>query len=95
MQETEDRQRREELEMENLRILEEIKKQEELMRKKKERRGMVPTQILLLAQQMRQHVQLTTQHFLQTYKHPTYHYYSGICRTMLVRIYNSSYYVFI
>lgn len=87
MQETEDRQRREEFEMEQLRKQEEIKKQEDLKRKKKERRGMVPTQKLLLAQQMRQHVQLMTQHFLQTYKHPVYHYYSGVCRAMLVRVF--------
>lgn len=42
------------------------------------------TQRLLIQQQMRQHVQLTTQHFLQTCQHPLYSKYAKQCKVNLV-----------
>lgn len=78
MKETEDREKREELEKGKLEIMEKTKK------KKKQKRGFVPSQIYLLQQQLQQHVQLTTQHFLQTFQHPRYFYYAETCKTMLV-----------
>lgn len=77
MKETEDRRKREELETEKLRKMEELKK-------KKHKRGFVPHQKCLLQQQLQQHVQLITQHFLQTYQHPRFYYYANYCKTMLV-----------
>lgn len=44
-------------------------------------------QRLVLDQQMRQFVQLMTQHFLQTYEHPMLHNYSPTCKKQLVCIY--------
>uniref|UniRef100_A0A1B6CB21 GON-4-like protein n=1 Tax=Clastoptera arizonana TaxID=38151 RepID=A0A1B6CB21_9HEMI len=43
-----------------------------------------PEQQLLLSQQMRQHIQLLTQHFLQTYNHPILHRFSSKCKESLV-----------
>ncbi|XP_034246249.1 uncharacterized protein LOC117648120 [Thrips palmi] len=40
----------------------------------------------VLDQQMRQYVQLMTQHFLQTYEHPVYNDYSSICKKQLVSL---------
>lgn len=41
-------------------------------------------QRLLLDQQMRKHVQLTTQHFLQTYAHPQLSSCASECKGILV-----------
>jgi hypothetical protein len=41
-------------------------------------------QRLLLDQQMRKHVQLTTQHFLQTYAHPQLSHCASECKGILV-----------
>ncbi|XP_044735676.1 uncharacterized protein LOC123297912 [Chrysoperla carnea] len=43
-------------------------------------------QILLLEQQLRQHVQLLTQNFLQTYKHPIYNQFSENVKEMVTEI---------
>lgn len=40
----------------------------------------------LLLQQIRQHVQLLTQHFLQTYQHPLFNNISKKCKVMLVEL---------
>lgn len=42
------------------------------------------SQKLLLEQQLRQHVQLTTQHFLQTCQHPMHAKKAGECKVILV-----------
>lgn len=42
-------------------------------------------QILIVEQQMRQHVQLLTQNFLLTYQHPEFHNYSFKFKEYLVR----------
>lgn len=78
MKETEDRQKREELEREKERKLTEEKK------KRKQRRGFTPSQMCLLQQQLQQHVQLTAQHFLQCCQHPHYHKHADMCKIMLV-----------
>jgi hypothetical protein len=41
-------------------------------------------QRLLLDQQLRKHVQLTTQHFLQTYAHPELSHCAAQCRGIIV-----------
>jgi len=41
-------------------------------------------QRLLLDQQLRKHVQLTTQHFLQTYAHPQLSHYAAECHGIIV-----------
>jgi hypothetical protein len=41
-------------------------------------------QRLLLDQQIRKHVQLTTQHFLQTYAHPQLSHYAAECHGIIV-----------
>lgn len=51
---------------------------------------MTKNQILLLQQQLRQHVQLTTQHFLQTCQHPMYGNYAKDFKTILVNYGTSS-----
>lgn len=43
-------------------------------------------QRLLLSQQMRQHVQLLTQHFLLTYKHPTLGHLAPKCKSNLITL---------
>lgn len=43
-------------------------------------------QTLLLKQQLRQHVQLLTQHYLQTYGHPVLHYLASELKLRLVSI---------
>lgn len=48
---------------------------------------MTTTQRLILAQQLRQHVQLSTQHFLQLYGHPELWALADICKQNLVNIY--------
>uniref|UniRef100_A0A182W3E1 Myb-like domain-containing protein n=1 Tax=Anopheles minimus TaxID=112268 RepID=A0A182W3E1_9DIPT len=45
--------------------------------------GMNDIQMQLLQQQLRMHVQLTAQHFLQTYKHPVFHNMAKTFRNML------------
>ncbi|KAL0278688.1 UNVERIFIED_CONTAM: hypothetical protein PYX00_000438 [Menopon gallinae] len=45
-----------------------------------------PSQKLLIEQQLRQHVQLTTQHFLQTCQHPMYGKYAGECKVILATL---------
>jgi hypothetical protein len=45
---------------------------------------MTSEQRLLLDQQMRKHVQLTTQHFLQTYAHPQLSSCASECKGVLV-----------
>lgn len=82
MKETEDRQRREEEEE----VEKEEAAQRERVRQREAQRGFVPNQMCLLAQQLRQHVQLTTQHFMQTYQHPRFDCYASICKTMLVSL---------
>ncbi|CAH0391471.1 unnamed protein product [Bemisia tabaci] len=47
-------------------------------------------QLLLLQQQMRQHVQLTTQHFLQCYQHPELSKYADQCRNILLNLENQA-----
>ncbi|KAK6643610.1 hypothetical protein RUM43_005120 [Polyplax serrata] len=47
---------------------------------------MTKNQILLLQQQLRQHVQLTTQHFLQTCQHPMYGNYAKDFKTILASL---------
>ncbi|KAG8327383.1 B cell differentiation [Homalodisca vitripennis] len=63
-----------------------MKETEDRERREAERRGIHPHQRELLGQQLRQHVQLTTQHFLQTYRHPLYHYHSSTCKSMLLTL---------
>ena len=43
-------------------------------------------QRLLLDQQLRKHVQLTTQHFLQTYAHPQLSHYAAECHGIIVSL---------
>ncbi|XP_063225929.1 GON-4-like protein isoform X2 [Bacillus rossius redtenbacheri] len=45
---------------------------------------MLAEQKLLIGQQMRKHVQLTTQHFLQCYLHPEFSQWAPKCKEMLV-----------
>lgn len=59
---------------------------------------MTKTQILLLQQQLRQHVQLTTQHFLQTCQHPLFSSYAKGCKVTLVnffkiKLHNETFYL--
>lgn len=44
-----------------------------------------PPQRLVLDQQLRQHVQILAQHFLQTYMHPVLNGYAAKCKKLLVR----------
>ncbi|KAJ1530882.1 hypothetical protein ONE63_005724 [Megalurothrips usitatus] len=44
------------------------------------------TQRLVLEQQMRQYVQLMTQHFLQSYRHPIHGEYADICKEKLTSL---------
>lgn len=47
----------------------------------------LPDQLLLLKQQMRQHVQLLTQNYLQFYKHPVFKEFAGEQKEFLVRFF--------
>lgn len=44
----------------------------------------LPSQRYLLDQQMRQHVQMTTMHFLQFHKHPYFHRYANTMKELIV-----------
>lgn len=53
---------------------------------KPENQQLTPSQNYLLSVQISQHIQLTVQQFLFTYKHPSWHQLSAICKENLLNL---------